>query len=456
MFNIKTIVENQRIFFNEGKTKDIDFRINQLEKLKSATIEHEKEILEALKQDLNKSEFEGYVTEIGIIIQEINYTIKHLAKWARPKRVRTPIAQAISKSRIYSEPYGVTLIISPWNYPFQLIVGPLIGAIAAGNCAVLKPSPYSVNTSKVMAKMVKENFDEKYIAMVQGGRDVNQELLNEKFDHIFFTGGTTVGKVVMEAAAKYLTPVTLELGGKSPCIVDETANIDLAAKRIIWGKLINSGQTCLAPDYLLVHKSVKDQLIESMKKYIIQFYGKEPLNSPDYPKIINDKHFNRLIELMEHEEIVFGGKYSEKTNQIEPTIFDNVTWESKIMEDEIFGPFVPILEFEDFNKVITGINKKPKPLALYLFTTSREREDKIINNISYGGGCINDTVVHLATPYMPFGGVGNSGMGAYHGKWSFDTFSHKKSILKKSNILDLPFRYPPFKNGLDFIKKVMK
>lgn len=389
-------------------------------------------------------------------MQELNYTIKHLGKWTKGERVKTPIAQFISRSKIYSEPYGLTLIISPWNYPFQLIVGPLIGAIAAGNCAVLKPSPYSVNTTNLMAKIIKETFDEEYIALVQGGREVNQKLLDEKFDYIFFTGGTTVGKVVMEAASKHLTPVTLELGGKSPCIIDETADIDLAAKRIVWGKLINAGQTCVTPDYLLVHKSVKKELIDSMKKYISQFYGDKPLDNPDYPKIINKKHFNRLIELMDHEEIIFGGKYSEATNQIEPTIFDNVTWENKIMEEEIFGPFIPILKFEDFNSIITGINKKPKPLSLYLFTTNKEREEKVINEISFGGGCINDTVVHLATSYMPFGGVGNSGMGSYHGKWSFDSFSHKKSILKKSNLLDLPFRYPPFKNGLDFVKKIMK
>lgn len=456
MLIIKTIIESQRVFFEEGKTKDIDFRIKQLEKLKELIIKYEEEILEALRKDLNKSKFEAYVTEIGMIVQEINHTIKKLPKWAKAKRARTPIAQAISTSKIHSSPYGVVLIISPWNYPFQLTMAPLIGAIAAGNCVVLKPSPYSENTSQLMAKIIEENFEKEYVAIFQGGREVNEKLLEEKWDYIFFTGSPGVGRVVMEAASKDLTPVTLELGGKSPCIVDETADIELAGKRITWGKLINSGQTCVAPDYILVHKKVKDELIKNIKKYITQFYGEEPLENPDYPKIINQKHFNRLLGLIKEEEIIFGGKYNESTRQIEPTILDNVEWENKIMEEEIFGPFFPILEFEDLDHIIHKINSRPSPLSLYLFTTSKENEGKVIKNTKYGGGCINDTIVHLATTNMPFGGVGNSGMGSYHGKWSFDTFSYKKSMLKKSNILDLHFRYPPFDKGLGLIKKVMR
>lgn len=456
MITIKKIIENQRKFYEENKTKNLNFRKEQLKRLKKSIIKYEKEILQSLRKDLNKSDFEGYITEISMVLQEIDYTIKNLSKWMKPKKVRTPITQAISKSRIYAEPYGLALIIAPWNYPFQLIMTPLVGAMAAGNCVVLKPSPYSVHTSNIVEKIIKETFNEEYISIFQGDREVNKQLLEERFDYIFFTGGAGMGKVIMQAASKSLTPITLELGGKSPCIVDKTANIDLAAKRIIWGKLINSGQTCVAPDYLLVHSKVKYELIEKMKEYIIQFYGNTPLTSPDYPKIINKKHFNRLIDLMNHEDIIFGGDYNKDRNQIEPTIFDNITWESKIMEEEIFGPFIPILEFEDLDETITGINNKPKPLALYLFTRDKENETKLITNISYGGGCINDTIIHIATPYMPFGGVGNSGMGGYHGKWSFNLFSHKKSIMKKSNLLDLPFRYPPFNKDLNFIKKIMK
>jgi aldehyde dehydrogenase (NAD+) len=456
VFNLKAIIENQRIFFKEGKTKEVNFRIRQLEKLKKSIIKYEDEIIDALKKDLNKSSFETYITEIGTILQEITYTIKHIRKWVRPKRVRTSIAQFISTSKIYSDPYGITLIISPWNYPFQLTMAPLIGSIAGGNCSVLKLSAYSVNASKIIDKIIGETFDEKYIKVVQGGREVNKELLNQKFDYIFFTGGVSMGKIVMEAASKHLTPVTLELGGKSPCIIDETANIDLAAKRIIWGKILNSGQTCIAPDYLLVHKSVKNQLIDKIKDYILEFYGNIPINSPDYPKIISLKHFNRLLGLIEAEDIIFGGDSNEKTNQINPTILDNITWESKVMEEEIFGPIIPILEFEDFNNIIDEINKRPKPLALYLFTTSKERENNALKNIAFGGGCINDTIMHVASTNMPFGGVGNSGMGGYHGKYTFDSFTHRKSVLKKSNLIDIPVRYPPFEGKLNLIKKIMK
>lgn len=456
MYNVKEALEKQRMFFDEGKTRNLDFRIEKLNILRKSIIDNENEIMDALKKDLNKAPFEAYETEIGLVLEELKYTIKHLPRWMGNKRIKTPIAHFLSKSFTYSEPHGIVLIMSPWNYPFQLAIAPLIGAIAAGNCSIIKPSEYSSNTAVIIEKLINENFDETYISVVRGGREANKTLLDEKFDYIFFTGSPTVGKVVMEAASKHLTPVTLELGGKSPCIVDETANIDLAAKRIAWGKFLNAGQTCVAPDYLMVHSSVKDKLIDKMKEYITEFYGAVPCNNGDYPKIINEKHFNRLLNLMKSGNIVHGGQYNDKTYQITPTILDKVTWDSAVMREEIFGPIFPVLEFENLKEVISVVNKHPKPLALYLFTNDKDREKDIIQNISFGGGCINDTIVHLATSYMPFGGVGESGMGGYHGKASFDTFSHKKSILKKSNLLDIPLRYPPFKNNLKLLKKLMK
>ncbi|MGE4272799.1 MAG: aldehyde dehydrogenase [Desulfitobacterium sp.] len=456
MSDVKEIILKQRRYFEEGKTKELNFRMEKLRVLRKVIIDNEEEIREALHKDLNKTPFEAYATEVGIVLEELSYTLKHLPKWVKRKRVRTPITQFLATSFTYPEPHGITLIMSPWNYPFQLAIAPLIGAIAAGNCSVIKPSEYSFNTSVVIEKLIKENFKEEFITVVRGGREANKTLLDEKFDHIFFTGSVAVGKTVMEAASKHLTPVTLELGGKSPCIVDETANIDLAAKRIIWGKLLNSGQTCVAPDYLLVHSSIKSKLIDKMKEYVDEFYGKNPSINEDYPKIINEKHFKRLQSLILGEEIVFGGRFNEETHQISPTIVHNVTWDSPVMLEEIFGPILPVLEFEHLREVVSQVNKHPKPLALYFFTTKKEREEQILRDISFGGGCINDTIVHLATSYMPFGGVGESGMGGYHGKASFDTFSHQKSIMKRSNLLDIPLRYPPFKNKLSLVKKVMR
>ncbi|MBH1939511.1 aldehyde dehydrogenase [Mobilitalea sibirica] len=456
MNNIKSILEHQRNYFASGVTREVSFRKMQLRKLYQAIRNHEADILNALKQDLNKSDFEGYMTEIGMVYDELRFVINKLSRWAKPKRVRTPIAHFISSSKIYSEPYGVVLIIAPWNYPFQLAIEPLIGAIAAGNCAVVKPSNYSPNVSSVIDTILKEAFEASYVSVIQGGREANQNLLEERFDYIFFTGSVAVGKVVMEAAAKHLTPISLELGGKSPCIVDETANLELAAKRIVWGKYLNSGQTCVAPDYLLVHKSIKEELVSRMKKYITSFYGKEPHNNKEYPKIINEKHYRRLLGLVKDSHIVVGGRGNDLTHQIEPTMLDQVNWNSAVMGEEIFGPILPILEFEDLREVVVEINKHPKPLALYFFTNDKTHERYVLKHTSYGGGCINDTVVHLATSHMPFGGVGESGMGGYHGKASFDTFSHKKSVLKKSNLIDIPLRYPPYKNHLKLLKKIMK
>ena len=455
MMEYKSMLHTQRAYFQTGDTKDVEFRIRQLKKLYQWITVHEQEIMDALYMDLNKSNFEAYATEIGIVKEEIRYTLKHLRKWAAPKRVPTPITQFPSKSFIYPEPYGIVLIMSPWNYPFQLTIAPLVGAICAGNCAVVKPSAYSPHTTKVMADMLRELFQEKYIAVVEGGRQENQALLNEKFDYIFFTGSVNVGKYVMEKASAHLTPVSLELGGKSPCIVDETADLKLAAKRIVWGKFLNSGQTCVAPDYILVQNSVKDKLVRYMEKYIRKMFGKDPMQNPDYPKMINEKHFNRVLGLTERVHGVCGGGSNVDMLKIEPTVLDQVTWESPVMQEEIFGPLLPILTFYDIEEAIQMVNARPRPLALYYFTKDKQREAMMLKQVSYGGGCINDTIVHLATSHMPFGGVGNSGMGGYHGKDSFDTFTHKKSIMKKSVLLDIPIRYAPFKNKLNILKKLM-
>jgi NAD-dependent aldehyde dehydrogenases len=453
--DIKSIVQKQHDYFTKGETLELSFRRNALIQLQTAIKKYEAEILEALHKDLNKAPFEGYASEVGIIYTELKDAIHNLNRWNRKKKVRTPIVHFLSHSYMVSEPYGTVLILSPWNYPFQLTIAPLIGAIAGGNCVTVKPSAYSPNTSAMITKLLRECFEERYIAVVEGGREANQELLDQPFNYIFFTGSVAVGKKVMEAASKNLTPVTLELGGKSPCIVDKDANINLAAKRIIWGKTLNSGQTCVCPDYLLVHKDVKKDLLEAMKKYSKEFFGEMPCQNEEYPKIINQKHFDRLKGLLTNGKIIIGGEYNEETLQISPTILDQVTWNDPVMEEEIFGPILPVLEFEDMNDVITMVNSHPKPLALYLFTNNKIIEDQVISRVSFGGGCINDTLVHLATSYMPFGGVGESGMGGYHGKWSFDTFTHQKSIMKKSNLIDVNIRYAPYKNKMKLLKKLM-
>jgi len=454
--DIKQTIEKQRAFFNTGKTKDVRFRMAKLKLLRNAIKEHEHEIIRALKLDLNKAPFEAYETEVGIVLEEINYSIKHISSWAKPKRVKTPLLHFPSSSHIYMEPYGSVLIMSPWNYPFQLTMAPLVGSIAAGNCAFIKPSEYSLHTAEIIEKIVVGIFNESYVAVVRGGREANHSLLNERFDYIFFTGSLKVGKIVMESASKHLTPVTLELGGKSPCIVDRTANIKLSAKRIIWGKFLNAGQTCVAPDYLLVHKNVKDKLVREMKNYIKKFYGNSPETNDDYPKIINQKHFERLLGLMNSGNVIAGGESCKNTRQIAPTILDDVTWESAVMQEEIFGPLLPVMEFESLHDVTTMLAGRPKPLALYLFTSSKKNEEYVIKATSFGGGCINDTIIHLSNPNLLFGGVGESGMGQYHGKGSYDTFTHPKSIIKKSNLLDVYLRYPPFKDHLNLLRKIMK
>ncbi len=448
---IERIIDKQRNFFDSGKTLDTDFRIKALKRLKAAIKEHKTEINAALKADLGKSPFEGYMCEIGLTLSEISYMINHTKCFAAEKRVLTPLAQYVSRSYVKPSPYGVTLIMSPWNYPFMLTLDPLADALAAGNTVVLKPSAYSPNTSEVLKKVIEECFDEKYVAVVTGGREENGYLLDGKFDHIFFTGSQAVGKEVMRRASVNLTPVTLELGGKSPCIVDCTAKIKLAAKRIVFGKFLNCGQTCVAPDYIYCDERIKDKLVDAICKEIVRQYGKEPLLNPDYGKIINKKHFDRLNGLIDDKKVIFGGDANEEELRIEPTILDDVTWDDAVMQEEIFGPVLPILTFRGINEAVKTVNSKPHPLALYIFSENRDTIKYVTSRCQFGGGCVNDTIIHLATSNMGFGGVGASGMGAYHGKVGFDTFSHKKSIVDKKTWLDLPMRYQPYKSINDML-----
>lgn len=453
--DIKTSIKNQRQYFNQGHTKEIPFRINRLKTLEQAIVKNEEKILSALKKDLNKAAYESYMTEVGLILGEIRFTIKNVRAWSQPKKVKTPLIYPFAKSYNYPEPYGIVLVISPWNYPFQLAMAPLIGAMAAGNCAVLKPSEYSPHTSGIISEILADNFENQYIAAFTGDVETGKALLEQRFDYIFFTGSVPVGKIVMAAASKHLTPVTLELGGKCPCIVDREANINLSARRIVSGKFINAGQTCIAPDYLMVHKSVKAELVNHMQKYIKQFYGERPDESEDYPRIINNRHFERVAAYLDRGDIIVGGETDQKQLYISPTLLDNIGWDDPVMQDEIFGPILPIFEYQDLSQVIAAVNARPKPLALYFFSTNKQNQQRILKEISFGGGCINDTLLHFATPYLSFGGVGNSGMGKYHGKASFDTFSHRKSILKNRLSFDLPLRYPPYKN-LKYLKKILR
>jgi aldehyde dehydrogenase (NAD+) len=454
---VLNMLKEHKAYFEKGETKNIDFRLKQLDKIKKIIQDNEKLIIDALNKDLHKSEFEAYATEIGYLYDSIKYFTKNLRKWAKVKKVKTPLVHVGSRSYIYPEPYGTVLIIGPFNYPFQLVIEPLIGAISAGNCAVIKPSEFTPNISKVIVKIIKENFDEKYIRVIEGGKEVTSALINSPFNYIFFTGSVGVGKIVMEAAAKNLIPVTLELGGKSPCIVDKDAKIEIAAQRIVWGKFMNVGQTCVAPDYILVHKDIKNKLIDKITETIKNFYGSNPKESNDYGRIVNERQIKRLVELIDKDKVIVGGEYDIENLYIEPTILNNVTWEDKIMEEEIFGPILPILEYEDLDKSIKKINSMPKPLALYLFTENKEIENKVIENVSYGGGCVNDTMTHLATPMLPFGGIGTSGLGSYHGAKSFETFSHMKSILKKSTKINLSFIFPPYnKEKVKLVRKFMK
>ena len=448
------IVRRQKMFFRTGKTIPLSFRKAALKRLRRAILRNEKEICAALREDLNKSESESYLCEIGMTLSELSYMEKHLGAWMAKKPVLTPLAQFSAESFTVKEPYGVVLVMSPWNYPFMLCMEPLIGALAAGNCCVVKPSAYAPATSAVIRKILGECFPPEYVLTVEGGRKENQELLDQPFDYIFFTGGVTVGREVMERAAKNLTPVTLELGGKSPCVIDRTAKLDLAAKRIVFGKFLNCGQTCVAPDYLLVERCVKEEFIGYLKKWITAMYGMDARKSPDYVKMINEKHFRRVCGLIDPEKVVFGGGADADSLKIQPTILDHVTPEDAVMQEEIFGPVLPVIAFDTVAEAERFIRERPKPLALYLFTRDRRAAARFLRYIPFGGGCINDTVIHLATSRMGFGGVGQSGMGSYHGKKSFDTFSHEKSVVKKHLWLDLPMRYAPYHGWKDALVRM--
>lgn len=450
--NIKKTIEEQRKFFATGATKDIDFRISQLTKLKQEIQKREADIIKALNADLGKPELEGYI-ELAVL-QDINYALKHIRFWAKPQKVKTPISQFPASAYIQPDPKGVVLIISPWNYPFSLMISPLVGAIAAGNCAIVKPSEISANTSEILCEIINNVFAPEYISAIPGGVETSQALLAEKFDHILFTGGTKIGKIVMEAAAKNLTPVTLELGGKSPCIVDSNTNLKETAKRITWGKFINAGQTCIAPDYLLVDSQIKSELIEEIKNCLQEFYGDNPAITPDFGRIVNHKQFDRLNSLLEVGNIIVGGETNREDLYIAPTLIDDIDLATPIMEEEIFGPILPILEYQNIEEAIAIINQYPKPLALYLFSKDKNKQQQVLNNTSSGGVCLNDTIMQVGIPQLPFGGVGESGIGAYHGKYSFDTFSHQKSVLKKSFWFDFNWRYAPYKDKIDLFKKI--
>lgn len=448
---IEELMKKQRAFFLSGKTFPISHRIKALDRLESAIRKYQPDLYKALFKDLGKSRAESYMCEVGLTLSELNFVRKHICAWSKNRPAPTPLAQFHGKSFTVQEPYGVVLILSPWNYPVLLTLEPLIGALAAGNCCVVKPSAYSPATSQVMARLIREAFPQGHVAVVEGGREENQSLLEQKFDYIFFTGGVTVGKLVMEKAAAHLTPVTLELGGKSPCIIDHTANLKLAARRIVFGKYLNCGQTCVAPDYVLIEQGVKNRFLEYVKKEIVRMYGENPLANPDYGKMINQKHFQRALRFIDNRKVVHGGQSNPDTLQIAPTVLDRVMEEDAVMREEIFAPILPILTVASMGEAYAFVQKRPKPLALYIFTEDKKTENRFLKKLSFGGGCVNDTIIHLATPYMGFGGVGNSGMGAYHGKKSFDTFSHEKSIVKKYTWMDLPFRYPPYtqlKEGL--------
>ena len=446
---IDRILQKQRAFFAEGKTYEIRFRKAALKRLEASILAHEKEVCQALTEDLGKSETEGYMCEVGLTLAEIRGLYRNVKAYSKTKRVPVSMANFPAKGYLVQEPYGVTLVMSPWNYPFMLAMEPLAGAITAGNCCVVKPSAYAPATSAVIAAIVKECFPEGYVAVIEGGRQENQELLEQRFDYIFFTGSVSVGKLVMEKAAKHLTPVSLELGGKSPCIVDKSANIKLAAKRIVFGKYLNCGQTCVAPDYIYCHREVKDELLKQIQKQIRKQFGKSPLDNKNYGKIINEKHFNRIQSLIDPAKVICGGNACPETLQIEPTVMDQVTFEDAVMQEEIFGPVMPVLTFDSIEEVIRKVNSMAHPLALYIFAQDKAICEKVTSECGFGGGCFNDVIIHLATSEMPFGGFGESGMGSYHGQKGFETFSHYKSIVDKKTWIDLPMRYQPYRRIYD-------
>ena len=453
--SIEEIVKNQRTYYMTGATRPLEFRQQSLRKLQQAVRDNEKQICDALLKDLNKHPFESYMAEVGMVLDEVRFHIRHLPRWTKDKHVPTPLVHFPAVSFTSPEPYGVALIMSPWNYHILLCLDPLIGAISAGNCAVIKPSAYTPATSQVIADIMMSIYPPEYITVVQGGRQENTALLEQHFDYIFFTGSISVGKAVMKAAAQHLTPVTLELGGKSPAIVDASADLKLAAKRIAFGKLLNGGQTCVAPDYVLVEESVRDDLIQNFREVLAEKFPDGDYS--DHVKIVNDRHYQEKKALLEGQTIAFGGVFNDERHTLEPTMLIDVDPESAVMQEEIFGPILPVLTFTRIEGAIDFVRSRPKPLALYLFTGKRDVEKRVLDNCSFGGGCINDTVIHLATSHMGFGGVGHSGMGSYHGKQSFDTFTHYRSIVRKSTWLDLPFRYFPYnERKLGLIRRVLK
>ncbi len=457
MIDLQAYLNKQRAFFRAGKTKSIDYRIRQLKKLKKILVDNEQLLIDEVHKDFRKSAFETYVTEIGLVITDINFAIKNVESWAKQKPVSTPIVNFPSKNFIITEPYGNALIIAPWNYPILLALQPLVGAIAAGNTAILKPSELTPNTSAALEQLISDSFDEEFLKVILGSAEEASALVKMDFDFIFFTGSTRVGKIIMRDAAERLTPLTLELGGKSPCIVDKSANLEVSAKRIAWGKFVNGGQTCVAPDYVLVEKSVKKEFLECIKASIIQLYGDEPEQSPDFPRIISDAHFERLSGLLGEGKIITGGQTNPQTRYIAPTVIDEISLDDPVMEDEIFGPILPVLGYESIDECVSIINDRPRPLALYVFTSDQEIENHIMKFISFGGGAVNDTIAQLGNHHLSFGGVGASGFGSYHGKASFDCFSHQKSVMKKPFWPDVPIRYAPYDDlKLNLVKKVLK
>lgn len=455
MNELEKIIEEQKIFFRTGKTNTEDFRKKALIKLKNSIKKYRDDILYALKMDLNKSTTESYISEIANVYGEIDFALKNLSDWMKDKSEITNIEAAPAKSFTRYEPLGLTLVISPWNYPFLLAIDPIVNAISSGNTIILKTSRKAFYTSKIIKKLLDDSFDRSFIYCIDNEKVSHDELLSYKYDHIFFTGSSKVGRIIMEKASKNLSKITLELGGKSPCIVDEGANLKFAAKRIIWGKLLNSGQTCVAPDYLLVHKDVKDELLRLMKQAIFEFFGDRAIENPDYPRIIDRKALDRLVSLMEGQDIYTGGLYNSKTLKIEPTIIDNVDFSNKIMKEEIFGPILPVIEYEDIFNVIEKLKFMDKPLAMYVFSEDQDHIDRLTYDLSSGGVCINDTIMHLSNPNIEFGGVGESGTGGYHGKYGFMNFSNRKSIMIRSNNIDINLKYPPYSKGQEkVIKKI--
>jgi aldehyde dehydrogenase (NAD+) len=453
---IHSIAQDLRDSISRQGHLSVDTRKSRLQELKKSIKQHELMINSALKEDLGKSAFEAYATEVGFILEEISFILNKIDDWSKVRKVKTPVTLFPGKSFVRPEPYGVVLIISPWNYPFQLCLSPFIGAIAAGNRVVIKPSEFAPKTAEVIEKIIRSVFLEEEVQVVQGALEETQALLKQRFDYIFFTGSTAVGKIMMKAAAENLTPVTLELGGKSPCLIDRTANLDVTAKRVAWGKFLNAGQTCVAPDYILVPKELQSLFIEKLATHLKTFYGEHPQQSQDYPRIVNGKHFTRLKALVDSAKIAIGGEFDEKANFIGPTVLKDVHWDDRIMEDEIFGPLLPIIPYEDQEEVIRKINALPKPLAFYVFCEDNKRSQEIISRIPFGGGCINDTVIHLANPNLPFGGVGTSGIGSYHGQRSFDTFTHYKSVFQQGTKVDIPLRYPPYEGKLSWLKMFIR